>query len=132
MSFWHVFISIYFFFLAVSPRKTSNANEPKSAPPNMKGSSFLNHDHTHAIIYKSDPPVRVSSLRVRGYFEARWVVILKNCVIIKHLTHNIKCVHVHITFKNEVKCPTLLQNTVYCFVQNDKPFFWGGGGVILP
>uniref|UniRef100_A0A8W8MAW3 CBS domain-containing protein n=1 Tax=Magallana gigas TaxID=29159 RepID=A0A8W8MAW3_MAGGI len=42
----------------ISPRKTSNANEPKSAPPNMKG-SFLNHDHTHAIIYKSDPPVRV-------------------------------------------------------------------------
>lgn len=56
----HIFINIYFFFLAVSPRKTSNANEPKSAPPNMKGSSFLNHDHTHAIIYKSDPPVRVS------------------------------------------------------------------------
>lgn len=55
----HIFINIYFFFLAVSPRKTSNANEPKSAPPNMKG-SFLNHDHTHAIIYKSDPPVRVS------------------------------------------------------------------------
>lgn len=43
---------------SLSPRKTSNANEPKSAPPNMKGSSFLNHDHTHAIIYKSDPPVR--------------------------------------------------------------------------
>lgn len=56
----HIFINIYFSFLAVSPRKTSNANEPKSAPPNMKGSSFLNHDHTHAIIYKSDPPVRVS------------------------------------------------------------------------
>ncbi|XP_078321903.1 5'-AMP-activated protein kinase subunit gamma-1-like isoform X4 [Crassostrea virginica] len=41
-----------------SPRKTSNSNEPKSAPPNMKGPSYLNNDHTHAIIYKSDPPVR--------------------------------------------------------------------------
>ncbi|XP_056007020.1 5'-AMP-activated protein kinase subunit gamma-2-like isoform X4 [Ostrea edulis] len=43
----------------ISPKKTSNPNEPKSAPPNMKGPSFLNNDHTHAIIYKSsDPPVR--------------------------------------------------------------------------
>ncbi|XP_061179905.1 5'-AMP-activated protein kinase subunit gamma-2-like isoform X2 [Saccostrea echinata] len=43
----------------LSPRKNSNANEPKSAPPLMKGPSSLTNDHTHAIIYKSsDPPVR--------------------------------------------------------------------------
>ena len=52
----HVFLSF-----TVSPRKSSNSNEPKSAPPNMKGPSYLNNDHTHAIIYKSDPPVRVST-----------------------------------------------------------------------